>query len=108
MSASLCPCFDNKSKNNVKIKYTYSKNYGSTESPKSSSSKKNRSNKKKNKPKEVTGWDDIDDQGNKVIIKEKVRRFIPPKYTDKEMMKMSWADLDDLTEEEAWGYFVEE
>ena len=108
MSSCPCPCFDSETKKPV-IKYTYSKeNYGSTITRNNSSVKKSSKRKKNNKSKEVESWDDIDEKGNYLIVQAKVRMYIPPKYTEQEMRKMKWGDLNELTDEEAWGYFVYE
>jgi hypothetical protein len=62
-----------------------------------SSYKRKRKNKK---PMEVKEWQDE-------VNKEKIRKFISPKYLPEEMKQIKWADIDDLTDEEFYGYYVD-
>ena len=80
--------------------------YGSSQATTASSSHKKRKNKK-NKSKEVQGWDDMDYDGNKISPKQVARKYIPPKYTFKELKKMEWGDIDEIPDDEYYGYFVE-
>lgn len=86
--------------------YKYSSNNNKTQQ---SASQKRRKNKQKSKPREVTNWDDIDENGNQIQQQQtqKPQRFIPPKYTQDEIKKMKWADIDEMSDEDFYGYFVD-
>jgi hypothetical protein len=99
--------YSNTKKTVTNYKYGGSSYYAKNQE---SSSKKNRKNKNKNKPREVTSWDDIDENGNQTQQpqkQEKRQKFIPPKYTQEEIKKMKWADIDEISDEDFYGYFVD-
>lgn len=90
--------------------YKYSSNNNKTQQ---SASQKRRKNKQKNKSREVKSWDDIDETGNQIQQNQqhqksqKTQIFIPPKYTQDEIKRMKWADIDEMSDEDFYGYFVD-
>lgn len=95
--------------------YKYSSSSPNTQTQQTASQKR-RKNKQKNKPREVKSWNDIDENGNLLQTQKpqdeqqqtrKPQRFIPPKYTQDEIKKMKWADIDEMSDEDFYGYFVD-